>query len=113
MAGAAGGPQAGGDRDGGAVGERVARRSTQRDAWMRVGAVAAGVALLVVGSILGSSIYRGPLLFVFLFTAAQAGALVLATVRPRTAAIAALVASAGIMVVAHGGCRPGRGRSRP
>ncbi|WP_344203274.1 sensor histidine kinase [Pseudolysinimonas kribbensis] len=106
MAGAAGGPQAGGDRDGGAVGERVARRSTQRDAWMRVGAVAAGVALLVVGSILGSSIYRGPLLFVFLFTAAQAGALVLATVRPRTAAIAALVASAGIMVVAHGGLSP-------
>jgi signal transduction histidine kinase len=106
MPGAARGPQAGGDRDGGAVGEQVARRSTQRDAWIRVGAIAAAAVLLIVGSILGATLYQGPLLLVFLFAGAQAGALVLATIRPRTAAIAALIASAGIMIVAHGGLSP-------
>jgi signal transduction histidine kinase len=95
-----------GDLDRGDVGEHVARRSSQRDAWVRVAAVVVAVALLVVGSILGATLYGGPLLPVFLFVGMQAGALALATIRPRVAAIIALIASAGVMLVACSGVSP-------
>ncbi len=79
----------------------------RREAWTRIGAIAAGVALVAVATSLGATLYNGYLIVVFGFVLLHSGALVLVLVRPAVAAVLSLAATFGIMFVAHlGGSAP-------
>ena len=83
--------------EGGAVSEygRV------REAWTRVGAIAAAVGLTAVATSLGATVYGGMLIIVFLLVLVHAGSIVLALVRPPLAAVLSLGGAFSIMLTAH------------
>ncbi len=77
------------------------------EAWTRVGAIVAGVALVAVATPLGATTYGGLLFLIFALAVIHSGALVLALLRPPLAAALSLAASFGIMLAAHlGGGAP-------
>lgn len=76
------------------------------DAWAGVGASVAALALVVVSSVLGATLYQGLLLFVFPLAILHCGSIVLALVRPRVAGALSLVGAVGIILVANQGSAP-------
>lgn len=82
-------------------GAMVNQPGRTRDAWMRVIAGLAGVALVAVSTSLGATIYDGMLVLVFVLALIHSGALVLTLVRPPVAAVFSVLASFGLMLAAH------------
>jgi signal transduction histidine kinase len=77
------------------------------EAWTRIGTIAAAVALVALATSLGATLYSGYLILVFGLALLHSGSLVLALVRPPVAAVLSVLASFGLMVVAHlGGGAP-------
>ena len=76
------------------------------EAWLRIGGIAVGLALVVVSTVLGATIYRGDVIVVFLAALVHAASLPLALVRPGLAAATSSLAAPVIMVAARGGDNP-------
>ncbi|HWR85689.1 MAG TPA: histidine kinase [Rhodoglobus sp.] len=77
------------------------------EAWLRIAAIIAAVALLSVSTALGATIYEGDIIFVFAGALLHAGAVAAVLVRPRTAAVMSLIGAPIIMLAAHhGGLAP-------
>ena len=77
------------------------------EAWTRVGAIVAGVALVAIATPLGATTYGGLLFLIFALAVIHSGALALALLRPPLAAALSLAASFGLMLAGHlGGGAP-------
>lgn len=80
--------------------------SRRREAWLRLVAGLAAIALVAVSVSVGASIYSGSLIVLFVGVVVQVSALPIALLRPWLAAPLSVAGSLVIMVAAHGGQAP-------